>query len=248
MVFLYFLQRKGWMGVITPASGKDVVWKGGYADFIHKLFREAKHQSKFHSKYLTELFYNTLNNENRENFIFLIDKKSPFADGVNRSVPYLNGGLFDDDFPKGNAIDFPEKLFENLFEFLEQYNFTIDENSPEDHEVGIDPEMLGHIFENLLEDNRDKGAYYTPKEVVHYMSQQSIIEYLNHKLDCTNTDIENLIKSKEVTAFITANLLKIESLLKKVKVCDPAIGSGAFPMGVLKVIFAALQTLHHCKK
>ena len=176
LVFLYFLQRKGWMGVLTPTKGTDVVWKNGFTDFIHKLFKEAKHPSKFHSKYLSELFYNTLNNENRENFVFLIDKKSPFADGVNRSVPYLNGGLFDDDFPKGNTIDFPEKLFENLFEFLEQYNFTIDENSPEDHEVGIDPEMLGHIFENLLEDNRDKGAYYTPKEVVHYMSQQSIIE------------------------------------------------------------------------
>lgn len=245
LVFLYFLQRKGWMGVITPASGKDVVWKGGYADFIHKLFREAKYQSKFHSKYLTELFYNTLNNENRENFVFLIDKKSPFADGVNRSVPYLNGGLFDDDFPKGNAIDFPEKLFENLFEFLEQYNFTIDENSPEDHEVGIDPEMLGHIFENLLEDNRDKGAYYTPKEVVHYMSQQSIIEYLNHNLNYYSSDVEEFIKANIVSDYIIKEQSKIEKLLKEVKVCDPAIGSGAFPMGVLKVIYTALHNLHN---
>ncbi|MBK9671899.1 MAG: Eco57I restriction-modification methylase domain-containing protein [Bacteroidetes bacterium] len=245
LVFLYFLQRKGWMGVITPASGKDVVWKSGYADFIHKLFREAKHQSKFHSKYLTELFYNTLNNENRVNFVFLIDKKSPFADGVNRSVPYLNGGLFDDDFPKGNAIDFPEKLFENLFEFLEQYNFTIDENSPEDHEVGIDPEMLGHIFENLLEDNRDKGAYYTPKEVVHYMSQQSIIEYLNHNLNYYSSDVEEFIKANVVSDYIIKEHSKIEKLLKEVKVCDPAIGSGAFPMGVLKVIYTALHNLHN---
>lgn len=245
LVFLYFLQRKGWMGVITPPSGKDVVWKGGYADFIHKLFREAKHQSKFHSKYLTELFYNTLNNENRENFVFLIDKKSPFADGVNRSVPYLNGGLFDDDFPKGNAIDFPERLFENLFEFLEQYNFTIDENSPEDHEVGIDPEMLGHIFENLLEDNRDKGAYYTPKEVVHYMSQQSIIEYLNHNLNYYSSDVEEFIKANVVSDYIIKEHSKIEKLLKEVKVCDPAIGSGAFPMGVLKVIYTALHNLHN---
>lgn len=245
LVFLYFLQRKGWMGVITPASGKDVVWKGGYADFIHKLFKEAKHQSKFHSKYLTELFYNTLNNENRENFVFLIDKKSPFADGVNRSVPYLNGGLFDDDFPKGNTIDFPEKLFENLFEFLEQYNFTIDENSPEDHEVGIDPEMLGHIFENLLEDNRDKGAYYTPKEVVHYMSQQSIIEYLNHNLNYYSSDVEEFIKANVVSDYIIKEHSKIEKLLKEVKVCDPAIGSGAFPMGVLKVIYTALHNLHN---
>ena len=245
LVFIYFLQRKGWMGVITPASDKDVVWKGGYADFIHKLFREAKYQSKFHSKYLTELFYNTLNNENRENFVFLIDKKSPFADDVNRSVPYLNGGLFDDDFPKGNAIDFTPKLFENLFGFLEQYNFTIDENSPEDHEVGIDPEMLGHIFENLLEDNRDKGAYYTPKEVVYYMSQQSIIEYLNHNLNYYSSDVEEFIKANVVSDYIIKEQSKIEKLFKEVKVCDPSIGSGAFPMGVLKVIYTALHSLHN---
>lgn len=245
LVFLYFLQRKGWMGVLTPTKGTDVVWKNGFTDFIHKLFKEAKHPSKFHSKYLSELFYNTLNNENRENFVFLIDKKSPFADGVNRSVPYLNGGLFDDDFPKGNTIDFPEKLFENLFEFLEQYNFTIDENSPEDHEVGIDPEMLGHIFENLLEDNRDKGAYYTPKEVVHYMSQQSIIEYLNHNLNYYSSDVEEFIKANIVSDYIIKEQSKIEKLLKEVKVCDPAIGSGAFPMGVLKVIYTALHNLHN---
>lgn len=245
LVFLYFLQRKGWMGVPTPSGSQKVVWKNGYKNFVHKLFTEAAKPDKFHSKYLSELFYNTLNNESRENFVFLIDSKSPFQDGKNVSVPYLNGGLFDDDFPKGNKIDFPKQIFENLFEFLEQYNFTIDENSPEDHEVGIDPEMLGHIFENLLEDNRDKGAYYTPKEVVHYMSQQSIIQYLKHNLNNDTADIDYFIKSNVVAGYITTNHAQIKVLLKQVKVCDPAIGSGAFPMGVLKVIFTALQNLHH---
>ena len=67
-------------------------------------------------------------------------------------------------------LDFPAELFGNLLDFFGEYNFTIDENDPEDHEVGIDPEMLGHIFENLLEDNKDKGAFYTPKAIVSYMS------------------------------------------------------------------------------
>ena len=194
LVFLYFLQRKGWMGVPTPQGNKKIFWEGGFNDFVFRLFREAKTKNKFHSNYLSELFYNTLNNEDRENFVFLIDGKSPFAEDNNVSVPYLNGGLFDNDFSKGNDIDFPIELFENLFEFFEQYNFTIDENSPEDHEVGIDPEMLGHIFENLLEDNRDKGAYYTPKEVVHYMSQQSIIQYLKHNLKSESKDVDLFIK------------------------------------------------------
>lgn len=244
IVFLYFLQRKGWMGVPTPEEGEDIVWKNGLTDFIHRLFRDAKRKDKFHSKYLSELFYNTLNNEHRPGCVFLIDGKTPFTDGIKRSVPFLNGGLFDDDFPKGNKIDFPERLFENLFEFFEQYNFTIDENSPEDHEVGIDPEMLGHIFENLLEDNRDKGAYYTPKEVVHYMSQQSIIQYLKHNLKSDTNDIDNFIKSNKIYDYVTDNHAEIKKLLRKVKVCDPAIGSGAFPMGVLKVIYAALHNLH----
>jgi len=247
LVFLYFLQRKGWMGVVAPTKGNKVTWKDGYTDFIHRLFKEAKQPEKFHSKYLSELFYKTLNNEKREDFLFLIDGKSPFTDNVNRCVPYLNGGLFDDDFPAGNTIDFPTTLFENLFAFLEQYNFTIDENSPEDHEVGIDPEMLGHIFENLLEDNRDKGAYYTPKEVVHYMSQQSIIAYLNHKLNAENNDIADFIKENKVSNYVKKNIADINTLLKAVKICDPAIGSGAFPMGVLKVVYNALHQLHNAE-
>lgn len=247
LVFLYFLQRKGWMGVPTPPSGKDVIWEKGKQNFIHQLFTDCKAKAKFHSKYLSELFFNTLNNEDRANFVFHINGKTPFADGKDVSVPYLNGGLFDDDFPKGKKIDFPEHYFTNLFEFFEQYNFTIDENSPEDHEVGIDPEMLGHIFENLLEDNRDKGAYYTPKEVVHYMSQQSIIHYLKGKLNNTTSDIDAFIKYNKDSAYIQNSIAEIEKHLKTVKVCDPAIGSGAFPMGVLKVIFNAFYNLHELK-
>jgi adenine-specific DNA-methyltransferase len=119
IVFLYFLQRKGWMGVPTPTGKAKTNWVGGFGDFVHKLFNESKTPAKFHSKYLKELFYNTLNNADRENFVFLIDDKTPFKDNINRSVPYLNGGLFDDDLPKANKIDFPEKMFQNLFEFLE---------------------------------------------------------------------------------------------------------------------------------
>ena len=74
--------------------------------------------------------------------------------------------------------------FEDLMEFFNGYNFTIDENDPDDAEVGVDPEMLGHIFENLLEDNKDKGAFYTPKEIVQYMCRQSVIQYLKtHEAD-----------------------------------------------------------------
>lgn len=264
LVFLYFLQRKGWMGVPTEQNlsahsedtEKDEYTKtvkrifspaNGYRDFIFRLFKDSKQPNNFHSKYLKELFYNTLNNKDRPNFEFLIDSNSPFTDESVRSVPYLNGGLFDNDFSLGNDIDFPAQMFEDLFEFLEQYNFTIDENSPEDHEVGIDPEMLGHIFENLLEENRNSGTYYTPKEVVHYMSQQTIIQYLCHHLPGNDKAIESLVKADKepIDPFIESKATNIRKLLNRVKVCDPAIGSGAFPMGILKVIYSVLFRIHN---
>lgn len=125
---------------------------------------------------------------------------------------------------------------------MHQYNFTIDENDPDDAQVGVDPEMLGRIFENLLEDNKDKGAYYTPKEIVRYMCRQSLVAYLV-------TDIEDESKKQQVADFVRnydVELLGgnqsdfaqfIDDRLKEVKICDPAIGSGAFPMGLLKELF-----------
>ena len=128
----------------------------------------------------------------------------------------------------------------DLLEFFEQYNFTIDENSPDEQEVGIDPEMLGHIFENLLEENREKGAFYTPKEIVHYMCQESLVQYLkNHLPD--EAQIEEFVREQQVSAYLRdkANATQLNTLLDEVKICDPAIGSGAFPIGILQEIYKA---------
>jgi hypothetical protein len=107
--------------------------------------------------------------------------------------------------------------------------------------------MLGHIFENLLEDNKEKGAYYTPKPIVHYMCQESIIEYLNTTLgsdDKLRSGIEHLIKNQE-TGEINHFYDEILMALKEVKVCDPAIGSGAFPMGILQGIYQTVETIYY---
>ena len=174
IVFLHFLQKKGWMG--CPANTKK--WENGEKQFMQLLFADFSDKSHFHSQCLTKLFFNTLNTR-RPNDIFEIKGLNGKLSGSR--VPYLNGGLFDADKPEAVlTIDFPERYFAGLLEFFEQYNFTIDENSPDDHEVGIDPEMLGHIFENLLEENREKGAFYTPKEVVQYMCKESIVQYLKN--------------------------------------------------------------------
>ena len=155
----------------------------------------------------------------------------------NCRIPYLNGGLFERDILDKKPSHFPASYFNGLLTMLSQYNFTIDENDPNDAEVGVDPEMLGRIFENLLEDNKDKGAFYTPKEIVQYMCRESLIAYL--QTDMREEDKECI--RQFVTTHDASQLgeLKeyIDQKLYDVKICDPAIGSGAFPMGLLRELF-----------
>lgn len=237
LVFLQFLQKKGWMGV--PSGNND--WEGGDLQYTQNLIKRYESNEKLLSEILEPLFFDTLNTK-REGDI--ADSKL----GNNIKIPYLNGGLFDKDKLDEKEIDFPYAYFAELMDFFSQYNFTIDENDPNDAEVGIDPEMLGHIFENLLEDNKDKGAFYTPKEIVQYMCRQSLIEYLQSKLG-KHTEIENFINNHDTgnrldgKNYIAANAKAIEELLDCVKICDPAIGSGAFPMGILNEIFHAKMAL-----
>lgn len=170
IVFLHFLQKKGWLGV--PA-GKP--WGEGDSQFMKHLFDASSEEQKnnYLDMVLEPLFSDALNTQ-RENDVFDLHVQG-FTD---TRIPYLNGGLFERDGLDAPKSVFPAAYFADLFEFFYQYNFTIDENDPNDAEVGIDPEMLGRIFENLLEDNKDKGAFYTPKEIVQYMCRESLIAYL----------------------------------------------------------------------
>jgi len=239
IVFLHFLQKKGWMG----CDAKTSKWENGEKQFMQMLFGDFSDKTRFHSKCLTKLFFNTLNTR-RNNDIFEIKGLTGKLNGSR--VPYLNGGLFDTDKPETVLnIDFPEKYFAELLDFFEQYNFTIDENSPDDHEVGIDPEMLGHIFENLLEENREKGAFYTPKEVVQYMCKESLIQYLNNSFD-ESVNVALFIRNHIVSEKLAVkdNAVLLNELLDSIKVCDPAIGSGAFPIGILQEIFDAKKFIY----
>lgn len=244
LVFLQFLQKKGWMGV--PASRSDC--KGGDKNFLSKLVNNHSNDKRLLSDVLEPLFFGILNTkiEERETF-FLKNKWNISLLKEFHGIPYLNGGLFDKDRIDELDIDFPYSYFKDLMEFFSMYNFTIDENDPDDSEVGIDPEMLGHIFENLLEDNKDKGAFYTPKEIVQYMCRQSIIQYLKtHEPDEQYVEpIEELINNGIIMPILQTQSIasRFMQLLKNIKVCDPAIGSGAFPMGILYVLYHAIHHL-----
>ena len=231
IVFLHFLQKKGWLGV--PASKE---WGEGDRDFMLNIFKNANERQKenFLDDILEDLFTEGLD-RNRSDQGDLYDTK---VEGFrNCRIPYLNGGLFERDILDKKPSHFPASYFNGLLTMLSQYNFTIDENDPNDAEVGVDPEMLRRIFENLLEDNKDKGAFYTPKEIVQYMCRESLIAYL--QTDMREEDKECI--RQFVTTHDASQLgeLKeyIDQKLYDVKICDPAIGSGAFPMGLLRELF-----------
>ena len=237
IVFLYFLQSKGWLA--------------GNLHYMHDLFYDASDEVKedFLDKVLEPMFFGLLNTKPEDR------SSAPLVNGVGvkyipnaDEIPYLNGGLFQQEKIDEVESVFPAGMFQSLFDFFDSYNFTIDENDPNDAEVGVDPEMLGKIFENLLEDNKDKGAFYTPKEIVRYMCQESLTAYLQTGIEDAEVKehIANFVKTNDVEELGGASselAMSIDQKLIDVKICDPAIGSGAFPMGLLRELYACRKSI-----
>ena len=230
ITFLHFLQRKGWMC--------------GDLNYMQNMFENSQYKNDYLDSVLEPLFFGILNTKPAEREALFTDygwDKSLLNEW--KDIPYLNGGLFERDEEDEPESRFPADYFKRLFQFFSEYNFTIDENDPNDAEVGVDPEMLGKIFENLLEDNKDKGAFYTPKEIVRYMCQESLIAYLETNTSVAKEKIRNFVLTPEdgVADIPENKKLKLLTALEEVKICDPAIGSGAFPMGLL-------NELLHCRE
>ena len=270
IVFFYFLQKKGWMGV-----KRDADWGTGPKNFLRELF-EGNHGNykNFFNDILEPLFYEALARE----------RDDDFYSRFNCKIPFLNGGLFEpiNDYNWKHAdIALSNELFSNqiktregdigtgIMDVFDRYNFTVKEDEPLEKEVAVGPEMLGKVFENLLEvrDRKSKGTYYTPREIVHYMCQQSLINYLTTELEgkVNKNDIEMLIKcgeqvdenkaiveakgretdtySYKLSESIRQNAKLIDDNLADIKVCDLAIGSGAFPVGMMSEIVKARKVL-----
>ena len=221
-----------------------------------------KNSTNYYHDVLEPLFFELLNtNQNR--------RKNKFInEDYYKQIPYLNGGLFsphvDDrykfDMATGGGqygvVTIENGWFEYFIGVLSQYNFTVDENTSYDIELSIDPEMLGRIFENLLAEinpetgenaKKSTGSFYTPRDIVDYMVDNSILEYLKTKTGLDETRIKALISySKEdddIASFTSAEKKAIISALYTVTVLDPACGSGAFPIGMLQKIVYMLQEI-----
>ncbi|MDD2626632.1 MAG: TaqI-like C-terminal specificity domain-containing protein [Candidatus Methanomethylophilus sp.] len=243
IVFLYFVQKKGWLGVRPNEN-----WGSGDQAFFRTLFAICEKSNKnYFNDYLEPLFYKALAEERGDD---------DFFQELNCRIPFLNGGLFESVYDWQNTtIYIPNKTIGNLLDFFDQYNFTVDENIPSDQEISVDPEMLGKIFENLLEvkDRKDKGAFYTPREIVHYMCRESLIQHLVLENTAPEERIRKLFENKDTDLSVltederrTEAIKKMSDLkdiaekvdisLRNVKIVDPAVGSGAFPMGMLNEI------------
>ena len=259
IVFLYFLQKKGWLGVGKDESGNFKPWGTGPKNFLRWLFdKEFTDYGNFFNEVLEPLFYEALATE-RTNDVFT---------HFNCKIPFLNGGLFEpiNDYNwEETDIRIDNDLIGDVFKTFDQYNFTVREDEPLEKEVAVDPEMLGKVFENLLPENlrKGKGAYYTPRTIVHYMCQESLINYLDTQCEpVPKEDIETLIREGDIileleTAIVEQgkkyksvlmdsikdNAEDLDDALANIKVCDPAIGSGAFPVGMLTEIVKARKVL-----
>ena len=271
---------------IANAMPGDRNWGSGSKTFLRTWFDwAARHDGKFYDNYLEPLFYATLN-KNRGDL--------GYSTILHCRVPFLSGGLFDPidgyDWEHTN-FNIPDEIFSNkksdgdlsadgILDIFDRYNFTMSEDEPMEREVAIDPEMLGKVFENLLDvkDRKSKGAFYTPREIVHYMCQESLVNYLTTNIDISedairsfilygdfykDTDTEKTLKINDANGkyhmeFDINRELKIspeifdpksgvdkineiDKLLENIRVADPAVGSGAFPLGMLNEIVRARQ-------
>lgn len=269
IVFLYFLQKKGWLGV-----AKNERWGTGHKRFVQNLFEQAQHENaNFFKDKLQYLFYEALAKQR--------DNENSYYQYFDCRIPFLNGGLFEADYNWQEAnISIPSTLFRNeeknksgdigtgVLDVFDRYNFTIKEDEPLDKEVAVDPEMLGKVFENMLDitERKSKGAFYTPREIVHYMCQESLIHYLDNALEekVPKKNIETYIREGhfalendervatkgetktyqyQLPESIRQNADLIDKQLSSIKICDPAIGSGAFPVGLLHELVNAMLVL-----
>ncbi len=299
IVFLYFLQKKGWLGV-----EQDKAWGTGPKRFMRQRYNQIAGQGgNYYRDFLQYLFYEALADERN-------NQADPgYYQRFDCRVPFLNGGLFEAEYDwQDQSIKLPNTLFHNeeknkagdegsgILDVFGRYNFTIKEDEPLDKEVAVDPEMLGKVFENMLEvtERKSKGAFYTPREIVHYMCQESLINYLHTELQreqsasqaeqqtlfdagnggdqVSREDLNTLIrkghlfvendeaaiealqrieqgqqkttgKRVELPESIKRHATLLDEKLATIKVCDPAIGSGAFPVGLLHEIVTARLAL-----
>ena len=236
LLFIHFISKKGW-----------TTWNGN-PDYLKALWTDYQNnpeQANFHADRLTVLFHEGMNTPE--------DQRDPATENVIGKVPFLNGGLFDRNELDLKGVHVDDELISGIVGpegMFSQYNFTVTEATPLDTEVAVDPEMLGRLFEETVNERHDNGAYYTPRLVVSFMCQEALKGYIASK-DIAGLDdakITELVDGKDPEAVTTPQALEIANAVAKMKTVDPACGSGAFLLGMLQEVLALNDTLFRAGK
>lgn len=223
LMFLYFIQKKGWLA--------------GNRRFLDTQYRIVSlEEGNYYSRVLEPLFFDTLNQRRKND------------ESTWGRIPYLNGGLFEQDYDPGTIIYLPNELFDpgsdvGILGFFNNYNFTIAEDTPAEQEVAVDPEMLGKVFENMMEeqDRGKSGTFYTPRPIVHYMCREALLGYLEEQTSLDRELLAAQFEEEPEPKLSVAQSRKVETAVDVLRVLDPAVGTGAFLVGVLH----ELVTLKH---
>jgi hypothetical protein len=242
-MFIYFIQRKRWLG--NDPKFLRTFWRA------YSLENQGK--NRFFEEWLRVLFFEAFNNEKS----LLDSSQRKYLPQSIREIllraPYLKGGLFTENELDNTShrFEITDALFQQIFEFFEKYNFTIAEDSPLDQQVAVDPEMIGKVYESLVnvsteaDERGDAGIFYTPRTEIDLMCRLTLVDHLANVL---GTQHKNLLyelifamepdeKSEADKAVKNAGLWRpIEERLREITVVDPACGSGSFLVGMLHVI------------
>ena len=238
LLFVHFVSRKGWLRFDGDVDYLNALWRDYQADDKAKA-------KNFYTGRLSTLFFAGLNNPQSQNL----------SNGVQPligEVPFLNGGLFEEtDIDRRAANAVPDAVIKALLGdgersgLFNRYNFTVSESTPLDTEVAVDPEMLGRLFEETVNERHSNGAYYTPRPVVAFMCREAIKGYLSGKnINGLDDDmIADLVDNHNPDAITPMQAPAIYEAVKNMKAVDPACGSGAFLLGMLQEMTELNETL-----
>ena len=239
LMFVHFLSRKGWLTINDDKDYLRALWID---------YRNTPAPSptgiapNFYRDRLRLLFFTGLNNPDSRDL-------SRGASPLIGSVPFLNGGLFTEGEhdAEDSPIVVPDSVIEGaLAELFEKFNFTVMESTPFDIEVAVDPEMLGKVFEELVNERHDSGAYYTPRPVVAFMCREALKGYLEGKDTGVSADaIAGYIENRDTGGISVDAARRIGAALDEITVVDPACGSGAFLLGMMQELVDLQTTLYN---
>ncbi len=232
LMFIYFLSRKGWLK-----------FKGDpdYLNAVRERYTTQSEDKSFYASRLKLLFFAGLNNDTAR------DVRNPVLASLIGDVPFLNGGLFEEtDLDKRPGITVPDgAIYQILHELFDRFNFTVMESTPFDVEVAVDPEMLGKVFEELVTGRHESGSYYTPRPVVAFMCREALKGYLETQNTGASTEaIAAFVDHKDSSGLTLSSAPKIGEALARVKVVDPACGSGAYLLGMMQELVELMTTLY----